>query len=89
MFVGGVMCVELTQCVLPPLAGSVLYEMNCVGCHGVDGAGTGIAPEPIVGATAEEIDAAIANPEISPTMMGLSTLTPAEIDAIAAFLVAP
>ena len=84
MFEGGVMCVDILECVVPPLVGSILYEENCQGCHGVDGAGGPFSN--VQGKSADQIDAAIANPEIIPTMMGLSTLTAEEVDAIAAFL---
>jgi len=75
------MCVELTECAVPPLVGEVLYVADCQGCHGVDGAGGPFCP--VVGASAEQIDAAIIG---EPTMNSLESLSPAEIDAIAAFL---
>jgi hypothetical protein len=81
MFEDGVMCVDVAECNPPPLDGEILYMDNCQACHGVDGAGVPFSP--VVGATAEEIDAAIIG---EPAMNSLESLSPAEIDAIAAFL---
>jgi len=83
MFTPDVMCSTIETCdvVPPPLDGAILYDGNCAGCHGPDGVG-GFAGD-VVGATAEQIDAAIIG---EPSMNSLESLSPAEIDAIADFL---
>ena len=59
---------------------------NCQGCHGVNGAGTMIAPN-VQGASASAIQTAI---DTNAGGMGsLSSLTPAEVQAIADFLQGP
>lgn len=64
-----------------PTAGDALYAANCESCHGVNGVG---GPDgSVVGESASDITEAIAD---VPAMAALSTLTPAEIDEIAAFL---
>lgn len=69
--------------------GAVLYEVNCAGCHGPDGEGTGFG-RALIGIAAQESDrgvhvASVANgirnmPEFS------SSLTEAEIDAVVSFV---
>jgi mono/diheme cytochrome c family protein len=54
---------------------------NCQSCHGVDGGGVPFSN--VQGKSSEEIDAAIIG---EPSMNSLESLSPAEIDAIAAFL---
>jgi thiosulfate dehydrogenase len=67
----------------PPIDGAVLYqENNCAVCHGPNGEGTVIAPDPIVGASAQQILDAIMNVDV---MMGIQ-LTQEEAEAIADFL---
>ncbi len=65
-----------------PTAGSALFAASCQGCHGVNGAGTSIAPG-IQGASASDIREAINE---VPVMSGLKSLTNADIQAIASFL---
>lgn len=67
-----------------PTAGGALYDQFCASCHGPNGAGTPASN--VVGESAEDIIEAIA---AEPTMADLATLTPEEIDAIAAFLADP
>ena len=81
VFDAEVMCMDVAECNPEPLDGALLYMDNCQACHGPDGVG-GFAGD-VVGATAEQIDAAIIG---EPSMNSLESLSPAEIDAIAAFL---
>ena len=60
-----------------PVDGATLYDTNCAGCHGP---GDSSAK---AGATAARINNGIAS---VPSMSGLSSLSAADIDAIAAFL---
>jgi|GEM_PF-596398 len=81
VFDAEVLCDDVAECnVAPPLDGEILYIDNCQFCHGVDGVG-GFAGD-VVGESAQEITDAL----MLPSMAGVAPLTPAEIDAIAAFL---
>ncbi len=67
----------------PPAAsdGQALYDANCASCHGPNGTGVrNGSGGPIVNATATQITRAIAR---VPVMKSLSTLTSADIQAIA------
>ncbi|MGB7292258.1 MAG: c-type cytochrome [Thermodesulfobacteriota bacterium] len=67
----------------PPLDGAALYQVNCSACHGPDGSG-GFTMVNVQGATAGQIQNAI---DTNAGGMGfLSSLTPAEVQAIADFL---
>ncbi|RMF78687.1 MAG: hypothetical protein D6739_11635 [Nitrospirae bacterium] len=63
-------------------AGSDLFAIHCAGCHGTDAAGTTTAPD-IRGESASDIQEAIG--EVA-EMSGLSTLTMAQVNDIAAYL---
>ena len=70
---------------VPISAGEVLFGDNCKICHGVNGAGSGTAPN-IQGVTKSQIDWAIANVtqmKIQPT---LQALTDPEKQSIADYL---
>ena len=64
----------------PTLNGAMLYTQNCASCHGA------LASSTKMGRTASQISAAIGNP--SYPMGGLSSLTAAQIQAIASALAA-
>jgi mono/diheme cytochrome c family protein len=66
---------------------AALYANHCAACHGADGEGGGVAPEPmsvyVSGSTQAEISAQIQNGGGS--MPAITALTAAEADAVAAW----
>lgn len=84
----GAICSEIEICGGGPISdGEQLYfsaENQCSVCHGDDAMGSVLAPGSIIGATSEQIEAAIMGG--SPLMAFLDFLTPEEIDALAEYL---
>ncbi len=64
----------------PPTTGEGIYDLKCGACHGPNG--TGGSARAVIGTTAAQITAAIAN---VPAMQSIS-MTPGETQAVASFL---